>query len=105
MTTLRMPHSDDPEHERLLVEARARLVRAKSRWTRAATDVLRRVATAADVELALVQLETERGRMSKRKSLIVNARVLRGDLPERTPRPRYPSRCSTSLRSRFRAPT
>jgi len=51
-----MPHLHDPEHEGKLIEARARLVRAKASWSRVAVSVLTKKATAADVDAALKEL-------------------------------------------------
>lgn len=56
--TLHMPaRFADPGREAELVEACQRLILAKSRWTRCATDVLTRKATASDVDAALAELD------------------------------------------------
>lgn len=53
-----MPHHVNHELEGALIEARAALIRAKSRWSRVATEVLKRTATPADVDAALAELRS-----------------------------------------------
>jgi len=54
---LHLPHHVDPEIEGQLIEARARLVRAKAQWSRCAVQVLTKKATASDVDTALKELD------------------------------------------------
>ena len=55
---LHLPSHHDRELEQRLIEARARLVKAKAKWTRVTVDVLKRVPHAgAGVAAALAELD------------------------------------------------